>query len=145
MTKIRTCISTWVISIFGVLASFYAFQLIGCIAAASADVPAEQAPAIVLAPGSLANQVVPWLLGALVGLKVLEMLLARVSPLTKTKLDDEAYAKLHAVNEIATEILTHVRTPITTTSVVVNQPASDPNVHTATTSPGTLSTITETP
>jgi hypothetical protein len=145
MTNIRTCISTWVISIFGVLASFYAFQLIGCIASASADVPAEQAPAIVLAPGSLANQAVPWLLGALVGLKVLEMLLARVSPLTKTKLDDEAYVKLHAVNEIATEILTHVRTPTAVTSVVVNQPPAEPNVHTATTSPGTLSTITETP
>lgn len=86
--------------------------------------------------GALADSTATWLLGALVALKFAEMVLSRIAPLTKTKLDDNALAAIHTVRETAEEILSHVKTPTSTTTVVVAQPAVS---STATSSPGTAS------
>jgi hypothetical protein len=111
-------------------------------ACAHAAVPAEQAPP----QGIDATTVAAWT-GALLSVAgILYAVLRIIAPRTKTLVDDE-------VRDILAELLTHARTqaaqgPAATTTVVVAQPASaaapatEPTVHTASTSPGTISTIT---
>lgn len=103
-------IRKWLTSLSIVTAVWFAFRAVGCIGAAHAD-PAVAGDWHPAAPAALADTATTWLLAALVILKVLDMALARIAPLTPTKLDDKAYAVVHGLRETAEEILSHVKPP----------------------------------
>lgn len=104
------CIKKWLTSLSVVTAVWFAFRAVGCIGAAHAEPPVA-GDWHASAPAALAESTATWLLAGLLILKVLEMVLARVAPLTPTKLDDKAYAVVHGLRETAEEILAHVRPP----------------------------------
>ena len=103
------CIKKWAWSIFGVAIVWKGLEALSCMAVAHAgpEISGDWHPSA----AGLASDTATWLLGALVALKIVELALARISPLTKNTWDDAAYEKLHAVNELATEILDHVKPP----------------------------------
>lgn len=103
-------IKKWAMSVIGVALVWQAFRALSCVAMAHAE-PAVAGDWHASQAAALGDTAVTWLLGALVILKVLEMALARIAPLTTTKLDDNAYAVVHGIRTTAEEILGHVRPP----------------------------------
>jgi hypothetical protein len=103
-TSSKQCVAFWTLVGIGVL---ILYGLFAHVAHAEPEIAGDWHPTA----AGLASDTATWLLGALVALKIVELALARISPLTKNTWDDAAYEKLHAVNELATEILDHVKPP----------------------------------
>jgi hypothetical protein len=121
VTKNKHRVAMTALTLVGLLASFYAFQLVGCIASAHASVPTtDGAPApIIVARGIDPNAIVAWIGAITGGLSLLLVIAFRVlqvvAPLTPTKIDDE-------LRDMFGEILDHLRGQATT--VVVSRPAA---------------------
>jgi hypothetical protein len=125
-------------------------------ACAHAKVVMTGAPEVRVVTGVDPDAVVAWI-GAITGtgslvLVIVFKILQVVAPRTPATWDDDLRDTIGVVlgmRDHVQEILTHARTAAAqaapTTTVVVAQAPTEPSVHTASTSPGTISTIKETP
>lgn len=103
----NSCVAFWTL-IIGIAAALYGAMMLFGMAVAHAD-PAVAGDRHAPQPAALGDTAVTWLLAGLVILKVVEMALDRIAPLTKTTVDDRARDAIHSVRETAEEILSHVK------------------------------------